>query len=397
VTVSRASAPTVPLTYLDHAATTPMRPEARAALDAWLDGPTGNPSGSHRAARAARRALDDARDTMAAVLGCGPGDVVFTGGGTEADNLAVLGTHAAAAASGASGAARTPTTVVCSAFEHHAVLHATEAVPHRLAAVGRDGRVDLDALAALLDDEVALVSVMTANNEVGTIQPLAEVAELVRARAPRAVLHSDAVAAFPWVDVAVVAADADLVSVSAHKFGGPQGVGALAVKAGVALRARAVGGGQERDRRSGTQNVAGIMAMAAAAEATAAQREATVESVGKLRDGFVDGLLVALDGVVETVPERRDKVAGSAHLCFEGVDSEALLFLLDEVGVCASAASSCASGALQVSHVLGAMGVERSLAAGSVRFSLGWPTTAAEVAVALDAVVDAVGRLRGRR
>jgi cysteine desulfurase len=187
------------------------------------------------------------------------------------------------------------------------------------------------------------------------------------------------------------------VSVSAHKFGGPQGVGALAVKEGVALRGRAVGGGQERDRRSGTQNVAGIVAMAAAAEATLAQRAATVERVGKLRDGFVDGVLVALDDVVETVPERNHRIAGSAHLCFAGVDSEALLFLLDEAGVCASAASSCASGALQVSHVLGAMGVERSLAAGSLRFSLGWPTNATDVSIALDAVVAAVHQLRARR
>src|SRR4051794_17174006 len=229
--------------YLDHAATTPMCPEAVAAMLPFLTDRFGNPSGVHAVARDARLALDEARDTVAACLGCEPGEVVFTGGGTEADNLAIAGVHA-----------RRPGRVVCSAVEHHAVLHATQALGGTVVAVDERGVIDLDALAAALGPDVSVVSVMLANNEVGTVQPLADVAALVSAKAPQAVLHTDAVQAFPWLDVAVMAAGAQLVAVSAHKFGGPKGVGALAVRSGVAVAPIIHGGGQERDRRSGTHN-----------------------------------------------------------------------------------------------------------------------------------------------
>jgi len=368
----------------------PVRPEAVAELTRVLTELPGNPSGSHAAARAARRVLDDARDVLADVLGSGPGDVVFTGGGTEADNLAVLG---------ASGGG----TVVVSSVEHPAVRDPALGLGARIAPVDSAGRLDLDALAALLDglDGVSLVSVMLVNNEVGTIQPLAEVAEVVRRHAPEAVLHTDAVQALSWVDVAEVAADADLISVSAHKFGGPKGVGALVVRPGVALAARQIGGGQERERRSGTQNVAGVAAMATAARITVDRRTDDVARITALRDRLADGVLTAVPDAVETGitgGDRSGRAAGLCHLCFPGVEAEALLFLLDEAGVAASAASSCASGAAEPSAVLAAMGVPREQAAGSLRLSLGWATTDADVDRALAVVPEVVSRLRaGKR
>jgi cysteine desulfurase len=253
--------------------------------------------------------------------------------------------------------------------------------------------VDLDELGAALDESVSLVSVMLANNEVGSIQPLAEVAAVVAERAPGAVLHTDAVQGAVWLDVAAAAAPAQLVAVSAHKFGGPKGVGALIVREGVALEPLLLGGGQERERRSGTHNVAGIVAMAEALRLTVAEREATNARVTALRDRLVDGLVAEVPGLVETVP-RGSKVPGSAHVCLEGVETEALLFLLDRAGVCASAASSCASGALDPSHVLAAMGVPKEVAAGALRLSLGYASTASDVDRALEVIPSAVAQLR---
>lgn len=376
--------------YLDHAATTPLRPEALAAFDAVHQEYYANPSGAHLLARAARRVLEDARDAMAAALGCRPREVVFTGGGTEADNLAVFGVHSARGG-----------TVVTVAHEHHAVLHPVERVGGRVVGATARGVVDLDALADALDPSVTLVSVMLANNESGIVQPLAAVVELVRARAPGAVVHTDAVQAFPWLDVASLAAPADLVSLSAHKFGGPKGVGVLVVRDGVTLVPQMLGGGQERELRSGTPNVAGIAAMAAAARKTVEDLPATVSRVGALRDRLADGLRGAIAGTHESGvgpasagADRGHKVAGSCHLCFEGVESEALLFLLERGGVYASAASSCASGAQEPSHVLAAMGVPRELARGSLRLSLGWSSTDADVDLALEVVPAAVAQLR---
>ncbi|MGH9263430.1 MAG: cysteine desulfurase family protein [Acidimicrobiales bacterium] len=369
--------------YLDNAATTPMLPEAVEAMLPFLSERFGNPSGSHAVSREARKALDEARDTVAECLGARPAEVVFTGGGTEADNLAILG-----------AAAVRPGPTVCSTVEHHAVLHACEALgDNRLAPVDADGVVDLDRLAELLDPSVSVVSVMLANNEVGTIEPLADVAALVRERAPQAVVHTDAVQAFSWLDVAAEAAAADLVAVSAHKFGGPKGVGALVVRQGVKVKAIIHGGGQEHDRRSGTHNVAGIVAMAAAMRATVDRREATVARVRALRDRLADGLLTTVPGCTET-GDRATKIAGNCHLSFEGVESESLLVLLDAAGVYASAGSACASGAVDPSHVLAAMGLSRDRALGALRLSLGPGTTEAHVDLALEAIPRAVARLR---
>jgi cysteine desulfurase len=257
-----------------------------------------------------------------------------------------------------------------------------------------DGQVDLDALADALDPAVSVVSVMLANNEVGTVQPLGDVVSIVRERAPDAVVHTDAVQAVPWLDVASLAAGADLVAISAHKFGGPKGVGALVVRDGAVLRPIIHGGGQERDRRSGTHNVAGIVAMAAALRATVTTRSEVVRSVGRLRDRLADGLLAAVPGAVET-GRRECKIAGNCHLRFPGVESEALLVLLDEEGVYASAGSACASGAMEPSHVLVAMGLSASEAGSSVRLSLGATSTDQDVDLALEVIPKAVAHLRG--
>ncbi len=380
------------LTYLDHAASTPMRPEAVAAMLPFLADHPGNPSGSHAAARAAKTALEEAREAVAAALGCRVGEVVFTGGGTEADNLAVKGAARAARRDGALDA------VVTTAFEHKGVLapaHRLEREGFRVTetAVTTAGLVDLDDLGAHLDDRTAVVSVMGVNNEVGTIQPLPEVAALVRSRAPRARLHSDCVQAVPWVDVAVHAAGCDLVSVSGHKFGGPKGVGVLVVRGGVALDPEIEGGGQERGLRAGTVNVAGVVAFATALRITHERRTEETTRIAALRDRLRDGLLDAVpDAFVNA--SAAPGTAGHLHIGFRGVESEALLVLLDQQGLCAAAGSSCSSGATEISHVLAAMGLDPADAAASIRLSLGYASTAADVDRALALIPVSVARLR---
>jgi cysteine desulfurase len=368
--------------YLDHAATTPMRPEAVEAMLPFLRDRFGNPSGAHALARDARKALDESRDIVAEGLGCRPAEVVFTGSGTEADNLAVFGVQRHAGG-----------TAVCSAIEHHAVLHPVEHRGGRTVAVDGRGLVDLDALAEALDATVTIVSVMLANNEVGTIQSLAPIRTVVADHAPDAVLHTDAVQAMPWIDVAAEAGAAELISVSAHKIGGPKGVGALVARRGVALQPLLLGGGQEHERRSGTHDVAGIVAFAEAVRLTVQERVATAGRIGALRDRLVDGLLAAMPGALES-GDRRCKIAGNAHVCIPGIESEALLFLLERDGVLASAASSCASGAQDPSHVLAAMGIDRDLARGSLRLSLGPTTIDGDVDTALAVIPAAVEHLR---
>ncbi len=375
---------TVGPVYLDHAATTPMRPEAVAAMLPYLSEHFGNPSGSHSVARRAKEALEDARDEAAAALGCRSRELVFTGGGTESDNLAIAGVIG-----------RRAGRAVCAATEHHGVLHTVMAFGGVVVPVDAMGLVDFDALSrALAHGDVAVVSVMLANNETGMIQPLERVIDEVRRVVPDAAVHTDAVQAFPWLDVATMAAAVDLVAISAHKFGGPKGVGALVVREGTPLAPVIHGGGQESDRRSGTHNLAGIVAMAAAMTATVAQRTATVARVGGLRDRLVDGLLTNIPDALET-GDRLQKIAGNAHLRFAGIESESLLFLLDEAGICASAGSACASGAIEPSHVLTAMGIPDAEARGSLRLSLGSTTTDEDIDLALKAIPDVVSRLRG--
>jgi cysteine desulfurase len=237
---------------------------------------------------------------------------------------------------------------------------------------------------------------MAVNNEVGSVSSLREVAALVRRLAPRALLHSDAIQAVTWLDLRGLTDSVDLLSLSAHKFGGPKGVGVLMVRDHVTLEPLLRGGGQERERRSGTHNVAGIVAMATALQIADARRADDVSRIAALRDRLVDGLVCTVPDTIETVP-RHAKVAGSAHVCFAGVDSESLLFLADEAGVCASAASACASGAMEPSHVLAAMGAPRTHAGGALRLTLGWTSTDDDVDHALDVLPRAVARIRERR
>jgi cysteine desulfurase len=375
------------VTYLDHAASTPMRPEAIDAMRPYMDGMYANPAGAHRFARQARQAVDEARDEVARVLGCAAGEVIFTGGGTEADNAAILG-----------AVRRNGGVAVCPAAEHHAVLHCVEHVAGVVVGVDRFGAVDLEHLERVLADEsldVTVVSVMAVNNEVGAITPLAEVSRLVRKHRPEALLHTDAVQAACWLDLREVSALVDSLSLSSHKFGGPKGVGVLTMKTGRHVEPLILGGGQERDRRSGTHNVAGIVATARALSITDAERDAETARLGVLGARLSAQITEAIPDAITTVPRER-RVPGVVHMCFPGVENEALLFLLDEHDVCASAASACASGAMEPSHVLAAMGVERALAHGALRMSIGHTTTADDIDRAVEVVTASVQRLRNR-
>jgi cysteine desulfurase len=380
------------MAYLDYAATTPMYPEAAAAMRPFQSETFGNPSGAHAAARAAKTALEEAREQIASVLGAEPSEIVLTGGGTEADNLAVKGVARAARDAGQGDG------VVTTAFEHKGVLAPCDRLARdgfrvTRARVDSDGIVDLDALEAALDDRTVVVSVMLVNNEVGTIQPLADVARLVRARSPHAVLHTDAVQAVPWLDVAEAASAAELVSVSAHKFGGPKGVGALVRRGNVPIEPLIEGGGQEWGLRSGTANAAGAVGMAEALRVTARRRADEVARIRPLRDRLAAGLAERVPGSFVNGDVAR-KIAGNCHVGFPGVEAETLLVALDRDGLCAAAGSSCTSGATEPSHVLEAMGVPRDAALASIRLSLGYASTAADVDTALDLIPRAVEQLR---
>jgi len=350
-----------------------------------------NPSGMHGAARASKSALEAARETLALTCGCEPREIVFTGGGTEADNLAVKGAAwAARDARGADG-------IVTSAIEHKAVLGSCSRLERegfRVSRVRADagGVVDLDALADALDERTALVSVMLVNNETGVVQPVAEVVEIVRARAPLAVIHTDAIQGFPWLDLRRAAAGAHLVTISGHKIGGPQGVGALVVRDGVNLVPLVDGGGHEGARRAGTQNVAGIVGLAAAAVVTDEHRESERRRIAALRDRFQHELARSVPGFAVNGDVTR-RVAGMLNGAFVGLEAETLLVALDQHHVCASSGSACTSGAIDPSHVLLAMGLPPQRARASVRFSLGHTTTDADIDAALEIIPRAVKQI----
>lgn len=372
--------------YLDCAASTPMRPEAVEAMLPYFTSEFANPSGAHAMARRSRKAIDDAREVVADHLGFTPHGVVFTSGGTESDNLAVTGVTAAAGG-----------VALCGATEHHAVLNPVLAGGGRTVGVDSSGHIDLEHLAAQLAPEagppVALVSVMLVNNESGLVADLDAVAEVVRTHAPDALLHTDAVQGVNWTDIASAVADVDLLSLSGHKFGGPKGVGVLAMRPDVKLNAQALGGGQEGDRRSGTHNTAGIVGFGAALAALGETRPCEIERLGALRDRLADGLVASIADCHETVC-RDERAAGLCQLLIKGIQTEALLVLFDREGVMASAASSCSSGAMDPSHVLSAMGYSRAAAAGSLRLSLGWCSTDADVDHALEVIPRCVAMLR---
>jgi cysteine desulfurase len=376
--------------YLDYAASAPLRAEALAAMQPLLQRPAANPSSQHGPGRAARAAVETAREQVAALVGAAPGEVVFTSGGTEADNLAVKGAVLARPA----GARR----LVCSAVEHHAVLDAAAwaeadaGAEVALAPVDQAGRVDLERLAGLLaPGRTALVAVMAANNEVGTGQPVAAAAEL--AHAAGALLLCDAVqaAGLPGVDVG--RDGIDLLALAAHKLGGPTGVGALVVRAGTTLRPLLHGGGQERGLRSGTLPAAAIAGFGAAAAAALAERQAPGYAAGLagLRDRLLAGLRAQEPGLqVNGDPDRAGSLPGLLSVRFPGRRAEDLLLLLDRQGIACSAGSACASGAVTPSHVLVAMGRGAAEARETVRFSLGHASTEAEVDAAVAAVAAAL-------
>jgi cysteine desulfurase len=369
--------------YLDHAATSPLRPEAKAAMDVYGDEIFANPSGSHRFARDARKVIDEARDQIAELIGCRPGEIVFTSGGTEGANNAVLG-----------AVRRHGGRALCPATEHHAVLHCVEHLGGDVLPVASSGAVDPAVLRARLVElsDVTVVSVMTVNNETGVVTDMEAVSHAVRGRAENAILHTDAVQAACWIDLRTVWPHVDVMTLSAHKFGGPKGMGVMVVREGVHLEPLLFGGGQERDRRSGTHNVAGIVGTATALHVTDAHRAQENIRLRSLRDELVTHIVQSVPGAVATV-DGDCAVAGVAHVCIEGVESESMLYLLDAHNVCVSAASACASGAMEPSHVLEAMGLDKALIKGSLRFSLGHTTTAEDVSIAGTSTIAAAHRL----
>jgi cysteine desulfurase len=383
-----------PSTYLDHGATTPLRPEVAQAMVEARSEPLGNPTGSHRPAQRARRLLEEARDEVAGQLGRDPGEIIFTSGGTESANLAVFGALGDAVRDGRSAV------VLSSAVEHPAVREACRAaarwpgVTWRELPVDGSGSVAIDELAGLLSVETALVAVMLANNETGVVQPLRRVVDAVRERAGTARVFTDAVQAASFLSLAETTSAADLVALSAHKAGGPVGTGALAVRPPTAIAPRQYGGGQERERRSGTQDVVGAVGLAVALRLAAAERSEAVRRVAALRDRLAAGLTETVPGLHRTVPPGVDVLPGHLHLCLGGIEREELLVALSERGVCASGGSSCASGALEASYVLAAMGVPDELARGAIRFTLGHDTTGADIERALAVVPEVVASLR---
>ena len=375
--------------YLDHAATTPIRPQVWEAMSAMAGRAWGNPTGFHGPARAAKNTLEEARERVADLLGCRPLEVVFTGGGTESDNLAIKG---AALAGGRLGG------VVTSAVEHEAVLGSARFLeslgcPVSIVGVDGDGLVDPDEVAEAIAPHTAVVSVMTVNNETGARQPVRKIVDTVRDRAGSStVVHTDAVQALVGEAVRVDDLGADLLTLAGHKFGGPTGVGVLYVREGVGLEPVAHGGGQELGRRSGTHDVLGAMGMALAMELAVADRARFHRDAGEARRRFERTLTESVPDMAITSQSAR--TAHHSHLRFPGVANQTLLARLDRLGLAASAGSSCQSGAAQVSHVLSAMGIPAAEARSSVRFSFGWTTRPADGDRAAETVLQALAGLR---
>lgn len=377
-----------PFIYLDHAATTPLAPEVFQAMEPFLRHEFGNPNSLHAAGRAARRAVEAARAQVAALIGAQPREIVFTSGGSEADNLALKGTAWARRDRGRH--------LIVSGIEHHAVLDAARALERQgfelsVLPVDEHGRVDPADVRAALRQETVLVSVMLANNEVGTLQPLAAIGELLQDHP--AWLHTDAVQAVGQLPVNVRKLGVDLLSLSAHKIYGPKGVGALYVREGLALEPLVHGGGQEDGRRSGTENVAGIVGLGAAAELTRERLDAVRSHLVPLRERLVRGVLEAIPGSRLT-GHPHERLPGLASFCFEGATGETLVLKLDMEGICAATGSACTSGSAEPSHVLLALGLPRRLANGSLRLSLGRTTTVEHVDRVLQVLPRAVEEAR---
>lgn len=379
--------------YLDYAATAPLKPVALEAMMPYLTGEYGNPSSLHRFGRAAREGLIEARDLLADILGCEPARLTFTSGGTESDNLAVFGVMEALAAQGKKH-------VVTTAIEHHAVLHACRTLERKGARVtyvtpDAAGFISPESVRSAIREDTALVSVMYANNEVGTLQPIEQIGQLCREHG--VLFHTDAVQAFGALPIRLSALPVDLMSLSAHKIGGPKGVGLLCAARRVPLEPMLYGGSQERKRRPGTENVAAIAGFAAAARLAQEQAADKQQRMSELRAHFLNVLESAAgpDGfVVNGHPEYGHRLESIVNVSFPGLDKETLLMNLDLEGVAASGGAACTSGSLEDSHVLTAMGLDQARVQSSIRFSFGEETTADELARAAQIAGTIASRLR---
>ena len=375
--------------YADNAATTAMSPAAIEAMLTCIRESDGNPSSLHSAGQKAAEALADARARIAARLGCEPSELIFTSGGSEADNQALRGAAHL-------GAAKGKKHIISTAFEHHAVLHTLrrlekEGFTVTLLDVHENGIVTPEQVQAAIRPDTCLVSVMYANNEIGTIQPIAEIGRVCREAG--VLFHTDAVQAVGHLDIDVKAQNMDMLSLSAHKFHGPKGIGALYLRKGIYLEPLIEGGAQERGRRAGTENLPAILGMAAALEEACEHRVENTARLVPLRDKLIAGLSAiphaALNG------DAKQRLPGNVSFCFEGIEGESLLLLLDDKGICASSGSACTSGSLDPSHVLLAIGRVHDVAHGSLRLSLGEDVTEEEIDYLIAAVTETVSYLRG--
>lgn len=382
------------LVYMDNAATTPLSESAREAMLPFLDGRYGNPSSLYSIGQDARTALDKAREACAAVLGCRPGEVIFTSGGTESDNAALLGVALSQRARG--------NHIVTTSIEHHAVLEAAqllEALGFDVTYVDpqRNGIMDPDAIAAAVRPETSLVSVMLANNEIGTVQPLAAIASAVKARARELgrdiAVHTDAVQAAGALSLKVDDLGVDLLSLSAHKFNGPKGVGLLYLRRGTPFRPTHVGGAQERDRRAGTENVAGIVSMSVALQEAETRRPEYAIHCTQLREKLLAGILERVDGV-HVNGDLDNRLPNNVNVSLDGLESEPLLMALDLAGIAASSGSACTAGSLEPSHVLRAMHLPDARSRSSLRLTVSSSTTDDEVNYVVDTLAVQVERIR---
>lgn len=376
-------------TYLDHAATTPVAAEVADAMAQALRRTWGNPSSIYAEGRASRALVDRAREDVAAAIGADPAEIVFTSGGTEADNLALRGVLAAREGE-ADG-------LVVSAVEHHAVLDTAEDLERRgrarvtRVAVDADGLVDPAGVEGAIDRRTALVSIMHANNEIGTIEPIEEIGRVCRERG--VAFHTDAVQTVGVLPFDVRELPVDLVSIDAHKLYGPKGVGALYARSGTRLATVQTGGGQEKGRRTGTENVAGIVALGVAMRVASERRDRDVRHMARLRDRVIDGVRAQVPGAVLTGHATR-RLPNNASFCFPGTQGEALIVALDLEGISVSSGSACTSGSTEPSHVLTAIGLAREVAQGSLRITVGRDTTDADIDHLLAVLPRVVERLR---
>jgi cysteine desulfurase len=385
------SAATPRLIYMDHAATTPVHPDVLAAMLPYFTTHAGNPSSVHQAGRAAAQGLESARRAVARVLGCRSREIVFTGGGSEADNLAIKGVAAAYRDAGHAGGH-----IISTPIEHHAVGHAldhlqAEGFAVTIVPVDSYGRVRVSDIAAAIRPDTCLITVMYANNEIGTVEPLAEIGALARERGIP--FHTDAVQAAGYLPLSVDELKVDLMTLTAHKFYGPKGVGLLYVRSGLKLHPLVHGGSQEHGVRAGTENVPGIVGLAAALTHAQSIAAAEVPRVTALRDRLIAGIQARVPGAhLQGHPTER--LPNNVAVCIAGVSGEDLLLRLDLAGICASSGSACNSGSTSISHVLRAVGVDTELGRGSLRLTLGSATTEADVDYTLDTLAQVVADLR---